>query len=109
MCVHVMVQLRQILVSWFKVMCAGFMEISLEDDDCHELFITQSRKNDNGNVNNSPIFGDPMDFRRPLGSIVTSFLTLPITSNLPQYEDISDDVFDIPLSQNKPANVRWVV
>ena len=66
---------------------------SLEDDDCPELFITQSASNvnvnDSINQNNSSILGDPSDFSSPCVSILSS-----------QYSDISDDediVF--PLSQ----------
>ena len=79
---------------------------SLEDEDCNELFITQSSKNESDGRRESIILGDPMDFGRPLGSIVTSVLTPASESNLPQYEDISDDDFDIPLSQNKISDGR---
>ena len=67
---------------------------SLEDDECHELFITQSGSNkENGDEfgSISAILGDGSDFSLPCVSIMQS-----------QYSDISDDddlVF--PLSQKR--------
>ena len=66
---------------------------SLEDDDCPELFITQSGSTDDANDsisrNKCSILGDSSDFSSPSVSILNS-----------RYSDISDDedlVF--PLSQ----------
>ena len=70
------------------------MEVfSLEDDECSQLFITQtSKENDEGKLGNSGIILDPMDFSSPCVSVVNK--------ELMQYSDISDDDFDmIPCSQ----------
>ena len=71
------------------------MEVfSLEEDDCNELFITQSCSGDNNSVNSSVndgfsgVLGDPMDFASPCSSLVNA-----------HYSDISDDDFEIPSSQ----------
>ena len=67
---------------------------SLEDDDCSELFITQSTNDsimDEMELSQRPsvlnIFGsDGTDFQSPC--------TLLVNRNKPIYEDISDDDFD---------------
>ena len=61
------------------------MEIfSLEDDDCPELFITQSGSSESANQseigNKSGILGEPSDFSSPCVSILGA-----------KYSDISDD------------------
>ena len=72
------------------------MEVfSLEEDDCPELFITQSGSSDqnNGSINeyNDSILGDGLDFKSPCASLVR-----------PVYSDISEDEdFTMPLSQKR--------
>ena len=56
------------------------------------MFLTQESRNI---VNNSPILGDPMDFKSPCVSIVAQS-----QGGSAIYEDISDDdLFKIPCSQ----------
>ena len=67
---------------------------SLEDDDCSELFITQSTNDSimdemklSQRLSVSNIFGsDGMDFQSPCTSLVNR--------DKPIYKDISDDDFD---------------
>ena len=84
------------------VFCGNFWEFfveylftmdlfSLEDDDGNDLFITQSSNSSNGNNSNS-VIGDGSDFSSPCVSLVSK-------NAAPQYEDISDDDFEIPCSQ----------
>ena len=61
---------------------------SLEEDDCSELFITQSDKSDMDVM--GPVLGDPHNFSSPL---VT--LTPGEHDTKPQYSDISEDEFDL--------------
>ena len=78
------------------------MEVfSLEDDECLELFITQSsfQSGDNNNSSKSNgIISDEMDFQSPCFSLVNGG-----NSAVPHYSDISDDDFvDLPSSQPPP-------
>ena len=67
------------------------MEVfSLEDDDCSQMFITQSspkrQRISNEEVGNFSILGDEMDFSSPCVSVLSG-------TNNPHYSDISDDDF----------------
>ena len=69
---------------------------SLEDDDCPELFITQTPSTNGGGANLLGLLDNPMDFQSPCASI------LDRKENVtdPKYSDISDDeMFHIPSSQ----------
>ena len=79
------------------------MEVFSLEDDGSELFITQSNAEDTQNVNYSPILGDGRNFQAPLVSVGNhaNFNLLD-----PQYDNISDDDFDIPSSQVIPVNNR---
>ena len=80
---------------------------SLEDDDCNDLFITQSSNEDINDCNvgcNLQILGKEDDFSAPLSSIVSGS-----TGNPTVYSDISDDNdFQIPSSQATEAIDRCV-
>ena len=79
------------------------MEVfSLEEDDCPELFITQSSSDSNGIENNS-ILVDENDFQSPCVSLVSPPKQNALGGN---YEDISDDDFDIPSSQLQMSDNR---
>ena len=67
-----------------------------ENDDCNELFITQSLPSESViNVdNNNVITSNLMDFGSPCVSLLPKSL-----STVQQYSDISDDDFEIPCSQ----------
>ena len=75
---------------------------SLEDnDDCNELFITQSSPTNDGNIpgNGIGITDNPMDFSSPCVSL------LPGSGvESAHYSDISEDEFDIPCSQQSSTN-----
>lgn len=83
-----------------------------EDDNYHNMFITQTPKDthvtseDNyGSFSgeNDQILGiNALDFQSPFSSLVTN------RSNVTHYSDISDEEFDIPLSQNT-RNIRLVI
>ena len=76
------------------IMNINMENFSLEDDDCRELFITQSSGCDNSGVNLVGLLDNPSDFHSPCKSL--------ITGNVMQYSDISDeDDFAIPCSQKK--------
>ena len=72
---------------------------SLEKDDCNDLFITQS-SGDNKINSSLSVIGDGSDFSSPCVSLVKSSTGV---CNVPQYEDISDEDFDIPSSQLDPG------
>ena len=69
------------------------MEVySLEEDDCSQLFITQTspKRTENGLV-----LGDPMDFVSPCVSLVSK-----VDGAMNVYSDISDDDMEtVPCSQ----------
>ena len=73
---------------------------SLMEDACSDLFITQSSGDKNSN-NSLSVIGNGSVFLSPCVSIVKSG---NVGSNVTQYEDISDDDFDIPCSQMPAAN-----
>ena len=80
---------------------------SLEDDDCNDLFITQSSNSDESAEkvsNNVQILGKDTDFSSPLCSIVSG--SKPAEA---QYSDISDEEdFQIPSSQMNNMTTRYV-
>ena len=84
---------------------------SLEEEDGHDLFLTQNSSSQGivaENSGNSSILGDPNDFASPCVSIIGNKKSVQ-----GQYSDISDDEFmDIPSSQpNKDYTGdygRWV-
>ena len=69
---------------------------SLEDEDCDELFITQSSSNGGDNsdtteiMKSSPVLSDGNSFSEPLVSVLDT-----------KYSDISDEDFNIPSSQKQ--------
>ena len=76
---------------------------SLEDDDVHELFITQTPRENllshldmSKNTNESGIFGDGTNFQSPCASLVNA-----VTDQGPIYEDISDDENAFETSKNE--------
>ena len=75
---------------------------SLEDDDCHELFITQSdsKKDESGSKS---ILMDENDFQSPCVSLVSNSKANALGCD---YEDISDDDFQIPSSQSTNGDGR---
>ena len=76
----------------------------LEDDDCHELFITQSHEKNVIEPEKANILPDRNDFRAPLVSLVSQ-----ANSDQPMYEDISyNDTFKIPSSQQQKREGRCV-
>ena len=73
------------------------MEVfSLEEDECPDLFLTQSSVNVQDNNRNNSILGDGMDFQSPCVSLIPAARFDGMASH---YEDISDDDFQIPSSQ----------
>ena len=58
------------------IFCVHLFEMelfSLEEDDCHEMFIVQTLKldkKDNEEVVNNGNLGDPLDFTLPIRSLV---------------------------------------
>ena len=62
------------------------------EDDCDELFITQSSSSDS-QLSKSTDNGVENEFRKPLVSLLDS-----------KYSDIFDDDFEIPCSQKRPAS-----
>ena len=70
---------------------------SLEEDDCSQMFITQSSPKRAGN---ETVLGDPLDFASPCVSLVGAE-----HAQGAQYSDISDEEFvQIPCSQ--PRNKK---
>ena len=63
---------------------------SLEEDDGNELFLTQSSNSDKQVNPNFGILGDSSDFSSPCVSLVR-----------PVYEDISEDEFEFPSTQQR--------
>ena len=66
---------------------------SLEDDDANELFLTQSSNSDYQMKPNFEILGNPRDFKSPCASLLQS-----------HYEDITEDEFQFPLTQQSQGN-----
>ena len=71
----------------FVMELPGHGMFSLEEDDGKELFITQSDSGNKKENNKSLIFGQPLDYSFPM------YINQATA-------DISDDDFEIPLSQN---------
>ena len=68
---------------------------SLEDEDCSQMFITQSSSNDEQTRGNFSVLGDEFDFSSPCVSLLSG-----TNANHAQYSDISEDEFEqIPCSQ----------
>ena len=81
---------------------------SLEEDECNEMFITQSSKDNcvrnDGNL--SPILGDGFDFGAPLVSLCHQ---VNGNNSEPVYEDISDDDFMPQSLQRKQVIDGYVI
>ena len=74
----------------------NFGAFFLEDDDCNELFITQTPKESlvehldySQKERNYSVFGDSYDFKSPCKSLVSE-----VRNEGAVYEDISDDKFE---------------
>ena len=86
---------NKILLEYITTYCT--MEIySLEEDDGHELFLTQNSATKDINGRKTAILGDGMDFQSPCALLIHAADFNIVGS---QYKDISDDDFEIPSSQ----------
>ena len=70
---------------------------SLEEDEAPELFITQEARNSSQDF--VELLGDPLDFQSPCKSLIGQ-------EHGAKYLDISDDEFNILLSQGKFGEVN---
>ena len=77
----------------------------LEEEDSNEMFLTQVSQEDKNCDDNRSIFGDGMDFQSPCVSLRRDANFNLMSS---QYDDISDEDFEIPSSQEIVTNDRYV-